>query len=79
MILSFHSDLNGNTKVRIQTDDKSESFSLHTMDGLPFCHSVRNCNPYQWTDAQKQEMEKEIRNFVRKHGTPRQKRIVDYI
>ena len=78
IIEKFGFDINGNTKVKISNDNGTESFSLHTMDGLPFCHSIRNCHPYKWTDKQKEQMENEIRNYVRKFGTPRQKLIVDY-
>lgn len=79
IIEKFYTDRNGNRKVKITNDNGTKHFSLHTNDGLPFCHSIRNCHPYNWNDEMKSKMESEIRNFVRKHGTSQQKLIVDYV
>lgn len=81
MIISgFSNDTNGNRCVNISDDTGKQKFKIQiNQNGFEACRSVNNAHPYFWSDKTKSNMENEIRNYVRKHGTSRQKLIVDYV
>lgn len=80
MILSFTNDINGNRCVKVSNDNKTRSFSIQiNQNGFENLRSINNCPVYLITDRQKELAENEIRNYVRKFGTAKQKLIVDYI
>ena len=71
-ILSLGYDTNGNKIVRVKKTGH-RLFSIQTNNNLPYCHKFNKVN---FETANKNIVLNEIKNYVEKFGTKKQKNIM---
>lgn len=75
-------DINGNSTIRFQHRDKgynARGFSIQTNGNLPTAHRFRGTGNLSTSMWNREQISREVRNYVMNYGTPRQKMMATFI